>query len=29
MTTALPGRDLVRFLESTGHSPQLLDFTPD
>ena len=29
MTTALSGRDLVRFLESTGHSPQLLDFTPD
>jgi Ala-tRNA(Pro) deacylase len=29
MTTALSGRDLVRFLESTGHPPQLLDFTPD
>jgi Ala-tRNA(Pro) deacylase len=28
MTTALSGRDLVRFLESTGHPPQLLDFTP-
>ena len=26
MTTALAGRDLVRFLESTGHTPQLLDF---
>ncbi len=29
MTTALSGRALVRFLESIGHSPQLLDFTPD
>ena len=29
MTTALVGRDLVRFLESTGHPPQLLDFDPD
>jgi Ala-tRNA(Pro) deacylase len=28
MTTALAGRDLVRFLESTGHPPELLDFTP-
>ena len=28
MTSALSGRDLVRFLESTGHPPQLLDFTP-
>ena len=26
MTTALAGRDLVGFLESTGHPPQLLDF---
>ncbi len=26
MTTALSGRDLVRFLESTGHPPELLDF---
>ncbi len=26
MTTALSGRDLVRFLESTGHPPRLLDF---
>lgn len=27
MTTALAGRDLVRFLEAEGHPPQLLDFT--
>jgi len=26
MTTALSGRDLVRFLDSTGHPPRLLDF---
>jgi len=26
MTTALSGQDLVRFLESTGHAPRLLDF---
>lgn len=29
MTTALSGRALVRFLESTGHPPQLLDFEAD
>ena len=27
MTTALAGRDLVRFLEAEGHPPRLLDFT--
>jgi Ala-tRNA(Pro) deacylase len=26
MTTAVSGRDLVRFLEAEGHPPQLLDF---
>jgi Ala-tRNA(Pro) deacylase len=26
MTTALAGRDLVRFLEAAGHPPRLLDF---
>lgn len=26
MTTAISGRDLVRFLEAEGHPPQLLDF---
>jgi Ala-tRNA(Pro) deacylase len=26
MTTALAGRDLVRFLEAEGHPPRLLDF---
>ena len=29
MTTALSGRDLARFLEATGHPPQLLDFETD
>jgi len=29
MTTALAGRDLVRFLESTGHPLQLLEFPAD
>jgi len=29
MTTALAGRDLVRFLEAEGHPPRLLDFAPD
>jgi Ala-tRNA(Pro) deacylase len=28
MTTALAGRDLVRFLEAEGHPPRLLDFAP-
>ncbi|MDX1576685.1 MAG: prolyl-tRNA synthetase associated domain-containing protein [Kiloniellales bacterium] len=29
MTTALSGRDLVRFLEAAGHPPRLLDFDTD
>ena len=29
MTTALAGRELVRFLEATGHPPRLLEFPAD
>jgi Ala-tRNA(Pro) deacylase len=28
-TTAIAGADLVRFLSSVGHAPQILDLTRD